>query len=135
MRQALPAAKELTLQSVPLNAASRSCESRCGLPIGFSFSSSVFSAFSVTSFLPRTRMLSADVISLNFLSIWPVSKFGRYSFTYAAQRRETSKTGASWVEVPGSTGLPAVKLAHTPRLVVSHSTCPPLPSSPTRTDL
>jgi hypothetical protein len=42
------------------------------------------------------------------------------------KREEPGKTGAPCIKVPGSSRVPP----HRPRLVVSHSTCPPLSSSP-----
>jgi hypothetical protein len=47
------------------------------------------------------------------------------------KREEPGKTGAPCVKVPGSSRVPAGQThPHRPRLVVSHSTCPPLSSSP-----
>jgi len=49
------------------------------------------------------------------------------------KREEPGKTGAPCVKVPGSSQVPVrdgQTHAHRPRLVVSHSTCPPLSSSP-----
>jgi hypothetical protein len=49
------------------------------------------------------------------------------------KREEPGKTGAPCVKVPGSSRVPVrdeQTHPHRPRLVVSHSTCPPLSSSP-----
>ena len=49
------------------------------------------------------------------------------------KREEPGKTGAPCVKVPGSSRVPVrdeQTHPHSPRLVVSHSTCPPLSSSP-----
>jgi hypothetical protein len=56
------------------------------------------------------------------------------------KREEPGKTGAPCIKVPGSSRVPSLVCGgqpspHKPRLVVSHSTCPPLSSSPTRTAL
>ena len=54
------------------------------------------------------------------------------------KREEPGKTGAPCVKVPGSSGVPVRDERthpHRPRLVVSHSTCPPLSSSPPREQL
>ena len=50
-----------------------------------------------------------------------------------AQSEDSGKTGAPCVKVPGSSRFPVrdeQTHPHRPRLVVSHSTCPPLSSSP-----
>jgi hypothetical protein len=51
------------------------------------------------------------------------------------KREEPGKTGAPCIKVPGSSRVPSLVCGgqpspHKPRLVVSHSTCPPLSSSP-----
>jgi hypothetical protein len=49
------------------------------------------------------------------------------------KREEPGKTGAPCIKVPGSSRVPVragQTHPHRPRLVVSHSTCPPLSSSP-----
>jgi hypothetical protein len=49
------------------------------------------------------------------------------------KREEPGKTGAPCVKVPGSSRVPVCDeqtRPHRPRLVVSHSTCPPLSSPP-----
>jgi hypothetical protein len=47
------------------------------------------------------------------------------------KREEPGKTGAPCIKVPGSSRVPDGQThPHRPRLVVSHSTCPPLSSSP-----
>jgi len=56
------------------------------------------------------------------------------------KREEPGKTGAPCVKVPGSSRVPSLVRderthPHRPRLVVSHSTCPTLSSSPPREQL
>jgi hypothetical protein len=82
------------------------------------------------------RRLGSDPLSAWWLGLAPAT-LEFWVDDSIPKREEPGKTGAPCVKVPGFSRVPVrdeQTHPHRPRLVVSHSTCPPL-SSPTRTAL